>query len=211
MAAVPKFTATKAIWSKFIADTYPDVDQTGMTRNDLRDVHKLRNDGNASTALTEKPATKAAAKARNTPTSAEDYRPPSLADVPKELQFSTDTGEDREIERTPFAMDGIPFWLYRPSDSALTLYTNQLLSDDARQRTNAMVLLVQQALDASGLMYLQERITDKANNFDDGLYGNVVAAVLQQWGDETAAEKFKLAEKNEAANRKSRRAAARSK
>lgn len=198
MATAPKLSATRQKWVEFFAEEYPDVDTEDMGRPDLISVHKLRKGGSPADSDT----------TGNAGSGEMDYRPPTLDDVPDDLRFSTDTGEDREVERMAFAMDGTPFWLYRPSDSALTLYTNQLLSDNPQQRTNAMVMLVQQAVDASGLMYLQERVTDRANNFDDGLYGRIVAAVMNKWGDDTAAAKFAQAEKVEAQNRKQRRAAA---
>lgn len=204
MATAPKANASRAQWVKFFAEEYPDVDTDDMGRPDLINVHKLRKGG--SPADPDTPDADTASSGGEI-----DYRPPTLDDVPEELRFSTDTGEDREVERMAFAMDGTPFWLYRPSDAALTLYTNQLLSDNPQQRTNAMVMLVQQAVDASGLMYLQERVTDRANNFDDGLYGRIVAAVLNRWGDDTAATKFAQSEKAEALNRKQRRAAAKAK
>ncbi|QXN73690.1 tail assembly chaperone [Gordonia phage Fitzgerald] len=194
----PAANASVHTWRKFIAEAYPDVpdeDLEQMNRPDMRDLHKLRTEAATAKSVDEH----------------SEFEAPSLDEVPEELRFSTDTGEDREVERMPFAMDGIPFWLYRPSDAAMTLYMNQLLSDDPRLRTNAMTTLVQQSVDPAALMYLQERITDRANNFDDGLYGNVVAAVLQRWGDETAATRFKQAQEGEAKNRQQRRAAARSK
>ncbi|QAY16773.1 tail assembly chaperone [Gordonia phage Twonlo] len=203
MATAPKANATRAKWAEFFAEEYPDVDTDDMGRPDMVSVHKLRTSGSPADSETTGSAGSSGGEI--------DYRPPTLDDVPEDLRFSTDTGEDREVERMAFAMDGTPFWLYRPSDAALTLYTNQLLSDNPQQRTNAMVMLVQQAVDASGLMYLQERVTDRANNFDDGLYGRVVAAVLNRWGDDTAASKFAQAEKVEAMNRKQRRAAAKAK
>ncbi|UVT31830.1 tail assembly chaperone [Gordonia phage Kewpiedoll] len=191
----PAANASVHTWRKFIAEAYPDVLADDMSRPEMRDLHKLRTEAATVESVDEH----------------SEFEAPSLDEVPEELRFSTDTGEDREVERMPFAMDGIPFWLYRPSDAAMTLYMNQLLSDDPRLRTNAMTTLVQQSVDPAALMYLQERITDRANNFDDGLYGNVVAAVLQRWGDETAATRFKQAQEGEAKNRQQRRAAARSK
>ncbi|AYR03010.1 tail assembly chaperone [Gordonia Phage StorminNorm] len=192
----PAANASVHTWRKFIAEQYPDVldeDIEHMSRPDMRDLHKLR---------TEQATTKSTIDQS-------EFEAPSLDDVPEELRFSTDTGEDREIEKIPFAMDGIPFWLFRPSDAAMTLYMGELLSDDVRVRTNSMVRIVQQCVDPSALMYLQERITDRANNFDDGLYGRVVAAVLEEWGDATASAKFRQAQENEAQNRQQRRAAAR--
>ncbi|ATN90225.1 hypothetical protein SEA_LENNON_31 [Gordonia phage Lennon] len=194
----PAANASVLTWRKFIGEAYPDVpadEIEQMNRPDMRELHKLRTETATAKSVDEH----------------SEFEAPSLDEVPEELRFSTDTGEDREVERMPFAMDGIPFWLYRPSDAAMTLYMNQLLSDDPRLRTNAMTTLVQQSVDPAALMYLQERITDRANNFDDGLYGNVVAAVLQRWGDETAATRFKQAQEGEAKNRQQRRAAARSK
>ncbi|AXH44894.1 tail assembly chaperone [Gordonia phage Flatwoods] len=192
----PAANASVHTWRKFIAEQYPDVpdeDIEQMTRPDMRDLHKLRTEEATTKSTTEQ----------------SEFEAPSLDDVPEELRFSTDTGEDREIEKIPFAMDGIPFWLFRPSDAAMTLYMGELLSDDVRVRTNSMVRIVQQCVDPSALMYLQERITDRANNFDDGLYGRVVAAVLEEWGDATASAKFRQAQENEAQNRQQRRAAAR--
>ncbi|UQT02048.1 tail assembly chaperone [Gordonia phage ChadMasterC] len=194
----PAANASVHTWRKFIGEAYPDVPEgeiAQMNRQDMRELHGMRSTSQSSKSVDEH----------------SEFEAPSLDEVPEELRFSTDTGEDREVERMPFAMDGIPFWLYRPSDAAMTLYMNQLLSDDPRLRTNAMTTLVQQSVDPAALMYLQERITDRANNFDDGLYGNVVAAVLQRWGDETAATRFKQAQEGEAKNRQQRRAAARSK
>ncbi|AMS03021.1 tail assembly chaperone [Gordonia phage Leonard] len=194
MAAAPKATASVATWRKFMAEQYPEIDTTGMTRVDMRDLHKLRQEDSRS------PAAELS--------SASDV---DIDSIPEELRFSTDTGEDRELERVAFMMDGNKFWLERPSDSAMTLYMNQLLSDDPRTRTNAMITLVQQSIDAGGLMYLQSRVTDKANNFDDALYGNVVGAVLRMWGDDFAASKFAEIQKAEQQNRAARRAAARRK
>ena len=194
MAATPKATASVATWRKFIAETYPDADTTGMTRQDMRDLHQLRRDDGRS------PADAMAV--------ADDI---DIESIPESLRFSTDTGEDRELERVPFMMDRNKFWLERPSDAAMTLYMNQLLSEDPRIRSNAMVNLVQQCLDAGGLMYLQSRIQDKANNFDDALYGRVVGAVLDMWGDDFAATKFKQMEAAELQNRAARRAAGRRK
>ncbi|AXQ60643.1 hypothetical protein SEA_ALI17_27 [Gordonia phage Ali17] len=194
MAATPKATASIATWRKFMGEQYPEIDTTGMTRADMRDLHKLRQEDSRS------PAAELA--------SASDV---DIDSIPEELRFSTDTGEDRELERVAFMMDGNKFWLERPSDSAMTLYMNQLLSDDPRTRTNAMITLVQQSIDAGGLMYLQSRVTDKANNFDDALYGNVVGAVLRMWGDDFAASKFAEIQKAEQQNRAARRAAARRK
>lgn len=199
--SAPAANASRQAWVEFFAEAYDDVDTDDMTRADMREVHKLRKAGS--------PADTAANDPRMGGGEFSELEAPSLDDVPEELRFSTDTGEDREVERIPFAMDGMPFWLYRPSDAALTLYMNQLLSDNVQQRTNAMVMLVQQAIDAGAMMYLQDRITDRANNFDDGLYGKVVAAVLERWGEATAADKFKQAQSAQNENRAQRRAAAR--
>lgn len=195
----PAANASRQKWVEFFAVAYDDVDTDDMSRADMREVHKLREAGSPPDS-----------PAQITPSHEPgEFEAPSLDEVPDELRFSTDTGEDREVERIPFAMDGIPFWLYRPSDAAMTLYMNQLLSDDVRMRTNAMTTLVTQCVDPAAMMYLQERITDRANNFDDGLFGSVVAAVLQRWGDETAATRFAQAQESEAKNRQQRRAAAR--
>ncbi|QGJ95813.1 tail assembly chaperone [Gordonia phage EMoore] len=194
MAAAPKATASVATWRKFMGEQYPEIDTTGMTRADMRDVHKLRQEDSHS------PAAELA--------SADDV---DISSIPDELQFSTDTGEDRELERVAITLDGNKFWLERPSDAAMTLYMNQLLSDDPRTRTNAMVNLVQQSLDTGGLMYVQQRVLDKANNFDDQLYGSIVGAVLNRWGDDFAATKFAQIQKAEQQNRAARRAAARRK
>ncbi|QNJ58002.1 tail assembly chaperone [Gordonia phage JKSyngboy] len=197
----PAANASRQKWVDFFAEAYKSVDTDDMTRADMREVHKLREAGS--------PADTPAQADPGAGYDTSEFEAPSLDDVPEELRFSTDTGEDREIEKIPFAMDGIPFWLFRPSDAAMTLYMGELLSDDVRVRTNSMVRIVQQCVDPSALMYLQERITDRANNFDDGLYGRVVAAVLEEWGDATASAKFRQAQENEAQNRQQRRAAAR--
>lgn len=197
MAATPKANASVLTWRKFFAETYPDLDASTMKREDMRDIHRLRQNGSPA----DSPAALMTASASDV----------DIDSIPEELRFSTDTGEDRELERVAFMMDGNKFWLERPSDSAMTLYMNQLLSDDPRTRTNAMITLVQQSIDAGGLMYLQSRVTDKANNFDDALYGNVVGAVLRMWGDDFAASKFAEIQKAEQQNRAARRAAARRK
>lgn len=196
MAAAPKANASRQKWVEFFADEYPEVDTDDMNREDMRDVHKLLKAEGVS------PVT--AADATN------GYvAPPSIDDVPEDLRFTTDTGEDRDVERTPFALDGFAFWLERPSDAAITLYLPQIMSDDARVRSNAMAAFVQQVVDVPGMMYLQERITDKANNFEPGTYGRIIAAVMDKWGDDTARAAVAKANDAELQNRKQRRAAAR--
>lgn len=206
-ANAPAVNASRAKWVEYFAVAYKDVDTDDMSRQDMIEVHKLRKAGSP-------PDSEAAQRPgliSTVPADRIDTEVPSLDDVPEHLRFSTDTGEDRDIERVPIALDGRAFWLYRPSDAALTLYLNQLLSDDVRMRSNAMTTLVQQVLDPSGVMYLMERITDKANNFDDTLYMHVVANVLELWAEDTAAVKFRQVQEAETQNRAQRRAAARAK
>ncbi|QDH93184.1 tail assembly chaperone [Gordonia phage Zipp] len=216
----PPVNASRAKWVAFVSEAYPDVDTDDMDRPDLIELHKLRKAGSPSDSdttgdgATDADERRYADQVRVVPQDRPDFEAPTLDDVPESLRFSTDTGEETEVERIAFAMDDEPFWLYKPSDAAMRLYMAQLLGDDPKTRMNAMTLLVQQALDTSGLMYVQDRVTDKRNKFDDGLYAHVVAAVLDTWGEDMAAAQFKaLAEKEreQKQNRAQRRAAARQK
>ncbi|URC17648.1 tail assembly chaperone [Gordonia phage Tardus] len=215
----PALNASRDKWAEFIAEAYPDVDTDDMSRIDMQTVHKLRKagsppDSESTGDAAEGTERRYADQVRVVPQDRPDLEAPSLDDVPEALRFSTDTGEETEVERIAFAMDDEPFWLYKPSDAAMRLYMAQLLSDEPKTRMNAMTLLVQQALDTSGLMYVQERVTDKRNKFDDGLYAHVVAAVLDTWGEAMAAAQFKAIadkEREQKQNRAQRRAAARQK
>ncbi|QPO17104.1 tail assembly chaperone [Gordonia phage Lilbeanie] len=221
--AAPRANATKAEWAEFVLAEYgvdvdPDDGVTeaevkGMKRDDLRELHRIRQAQDSDDLQTlggdEDPDDEEELKARRAWMA--DQAPPSLDDVPEELQFSTDTGERRAAEKIAFAMDGMPFWLYRPSDTAMYMFGSQLVSSNASTRLNAMMQLTNLALDDGGVMYLQDRISSRDNSFEDGVIGEIVATILLTWGEKASADKFQQVQQASKGNRQQRRAAERAK
>lgn len=129
-------------------------------------------------------------------------------EVPEAYQFSSNTGEDREIERIAIRIDDENFYLYRPSDALIYMLGATLAtgSDDA-ERLNAMMQLIQVSLDSSGVMYLRRRMGDRRNNFNDRLLGHIVEVIMSEWGSERVRNEYQEAEKRRQGNRAQRRRA----
>lgn len=189
MAAAPKANASRAQWVRFFAEEYPDVDTDDMGRPDLISVHKLRKGGSP----------------------ADDDEQAKAANVPDSLQFSTVADEDEVVElaEVEISLDGNKVKLRQLPDAAMTFWLNQMMSDDPTVRTNAMTMYVQQSLDLAGMKYLQSRLMDRSNDYRPGIYGEIVAASVELWGDEVGQRAVDQARKADEMNRKERRAAAR--
>lgn len=128
-------------------------------------------------------------------------------DVPEEYQFTSDTGEDREVERFRIRIDGEPFYLYRPSDSLIYMLAGTLATgSDMVERLNAMMQLVQVSLDDAGVMFLRRRMADRRNNFDDNLLADLTRTILERWSPGQV-DKFDAGQKAASGNRATRRQA----
>lgn len=133
-------------------------------------------------------------------------------EVPEDLSFSSNTGEDAAVERIKIKIDGQDFYLYKPSNSLIYMLAGTLATgSDITERLNAMLQLVQVCLDDVGVMYLRRRMADRRNNFDDGLLGRLTGVILDKWGNPDTAQKFAQQEKSQQGNRATRRQAARKK
>lgn len=221
----PKRNASRSTWRKFIEDEFDPEDLpedlADMSRAELIEWYDdeldaqaddgedgYDDEGDVDDVVDAEVLT--AEEDRDEDEAVEKFRDqldrPTLDDVPEDLRVTTDTGERRDVERVATALDGIPFWLYRPSDSAMYLWGSRILSDNDSERLNAMMQLVQLSLEPAGRDYLFSKINDPQNSFEDGAIGELVARILTEWAEDAAVDKFRQAQ---ATNRAARRQAKR--
>lgn len=216
----PKRNAPRSKWQEFIRDEFEDdapEDLADMTRSEIIDWYDAELDDDPdgdpdddyddevvdADVVDEDDETDDDAEVAKF---RDQLDRPTIEDVPEDLRISTDTGERRDVERVATALDGIPFWLYRPADSAMYLWGSRILSDNDSERLNAMMQLVQLSLEPAGRDYLFSKINDPSNSFEDGAIGELVARILTEWAEDAAVDKFRQAQ---ATNRSARRQARR--
>lgn len=157
------------------------------------------------------PAKKAPAKrapAKAAPKQAAPTSPDPLADIPVELQFSSDSGTRRDPETMEVAIDGQAFTLTQPSTALMHLLAGAFsVGADDSERVRAMMQLVNVSIDAGGRLYLNHAMSAQDNSFDDGLLGDLTATILNRWAPTLAEEAEQL--KRATPNRADRRQAAR--
>lgn len=133
-------------------------------------------------------------------------------EVGEEFQFTSDTGNNRAMERMAIKIDGEKFWLYRPSNALIYMLAGTLAAgSDLTERLNAMVQLIQVSMDDAGWMYVRRRMADRRNNFDDELLGNLVSTILNKWATPDVVDGFNKNQKTAQGNRAARRQASRAK
>lgn len=134
----------------------------------------------------------------------------TLADIPEELQFSTDSGSRRTPESLTIAIDGMQCTLHQPSDALMILLMASFTPEaDAATKLRAMLDLVNACLNEQGRFILRRMMFATDNSFDDAILGQLTAVVLQRWSDGSDNVDLTVKKKREPQNRASRRQAAR--
>lgn len=104
--------------------------------------------------------------------------------IPAELQFSTADLPERsdKVESDILSVDGFELVAFKPEPAAWSLLIGAMSkSASSADKAYAIWDIVRNSFDDSSLMYIQERLMDPADKFDQAFLENIILSLIDRW------------------------------
>lgn len=106
--------------------------------------------------------------------------------IPDDLQFSTDDLPERpdrtEVEGDVLTVDGFELVAFKPEPAAWSLLIGAMSkSATSADKSYAVMDLVRNAFDEASYMYIQARLMDPADKFDQAFLEKIILALIERW------------------------------
>ncbi|RDI32462.1 hypothetical protein DEU38_103195 [Rhodococcus sp. AG1013] len=106
--------------------------------------------------------------------------------IPEELQFSTEDLPERpdrtELESDVLTVDGFELIAFKPETAAWSLLIGAMSkSASSADKSYAIWDIVRNSFDDASLMYIQARLMDPADKFDQAFLEKIILALIERW------------------------------
>ncbi|MDH6279540.1 hypothetical protein [Prescottella agglutinans] len=106
--------------------------------------------------------------------------------IPEELQFSTEDLPERpdksEIESDILTVDGFELVAFKPEPAAWSLLIGAMSkSASSADKSYAIWDIVRNSFDDASLMYIQARLMDPVDKFDQAFLEKIILTLIERW------------------------------
>jgi hypothetical protein len=106
--------------------------------------------------------------------------------IPEDLQFSTEDLPERperdELEGEALTVDGFELVAFKPEPAAWNLLIGAMSkSASSADKSFAVWDLVRNSFDDASLMYIQARLMDPADKFDQAFLEKIILKLIERW------------------------------
>lgn len=118
--------------------------------------------------------------------------------IPEELQFSTEDlpelPDRTEVESDVLMVDGVELVAFKPAPAAWSLLIGAMSkSATSADKSYAVMDLVRNSFDEASYMYIQTRLMDPADKFDQALLEKIILTLIERWAPSNRADRRKAA------------------
>lgn len=118
--------------------------------------------------------------------------------IPDELQFSTEDlpelPDRTEAESDVLMVDGVELVAFKPAPAAWSLLIGAMSkSATSADKSYAVMDLVRNSFDEASYMYIQTRLMDPADKFDQALLEKIILTLIERWAPSNRADRRKAA------------------